>query len=81
MKTKELQVIEQFEEFILPRIYELFEQKLKSALSSGAVPDEFYKEDNNLLARAIFDSICKDRPFQARAGQYKEDFKNIHICI
>lgn len=55
-------------------------QKLDKAYSSGTVPEEWKKEGNYCLAKAVLDSLCKDRPYKPPASQ-KEDFDNLHLFM
>ncbi len=56
-------------------------QKLDKAHNSGAVPEEWKEDDGNYcLAKAILDSLCKDRPYEPTASQ-KKDFNNLHLFM
>jgi len=51
--------------------------KIRGAIS--AAPDSFMCDDY-LLAKAIMDSVCVDRPFSALHDDHKKIFRNIHLC-
>ena len=61
---------------MLADLKELLYSKINSAVNSGSVPDEFYG-DNALLAKAVIDSVMRDRPYAALSS-WKKDFDNIH---
>ena len=56
-------------------------QKVDQALTSGAVPDSWRKDDNYLLAKAVVDSVCRDRPYKALTDEYQADFDNLHLFL
>lgn len=71
------QVQELMRELTARAIYESVDR----ALSSGAVPDEWKEDDNYLLAKAIIDSICRDRPYKPLDRQHQADFDNLHLFL
>lgn len=75
------QVHTQFEE-MLGNVRKSLLVKLKQAMASGAVPDEYVESDNYLLAKAIFDSWCRERTFsfEGMNKQTQKEFDNIHTC-
>lgn len=57
--------------------------KLSSAMASGSVPQSYLDSDpdNQLLAKAVIDSLCRERPFAPVSPEHKADFENIHVAI
>ena len=76
---KRIQTIKCLDEMIEDTREYLLE-KLDTALLSGGIADRFYGDDD-ILARCIFDSFCRDRPFQALSDDNKKEFNNIYILI
>lgn len=68
-------------EKLMARMTEQADAKVGSALSSGACPDDWYEEGSYLLARAIVDSLCVDRPHRAWDKRTQEDFDNLHLFL
>lgn len=76
LKIKEVE--EQIDEF-LSQMREMMVGKIRAAYN--AAPEEFLVvgNDNALLAKAIVDSVCRERPCSPLF--YKEAFENIHSMI
>ena len=55
--------------------------KLDKAAKSGAIPEQWAKDGNHLLKKAIIDSFCLDRPYGGVAGETKKEFSNLHKFI
>lgn len=55
--------------------------KLDKAAKSGAIPEEWAKDGNHLLKKAIIDSFCLDRPYGGISGETKKEFSNLHKFI
>lgn len=55
--------------------------KLSSAMASGSVPQSYLDCDNQLLAKAVIDSLCRERPFAPVSPEHKADLENIHVAI
>lgn len=49
---------------------------LDKALKSGMVPQEMIDTDNYILAKAIVDSMMRDRPYYL--ANHKKEFDNIN---
>lgn len=56
------------------------DRKLAQAISSGSVPDEYFEAGTYLLAKAVLDSWCQERPYSGLNPQTKREFNNIHTC-
>lgn len=55
--------------------------RLKKAMASSAVPEQWTRDpDSMLLAKAVLDSVCRDRPFMP-LRQHVGDFSNLHMII
>ena len=81
--TKEemrVQAKAQIEE-LMARMTEQAVANVDKALFSGACPDDWYEEGKYLLAKAIIDSLCVDRPARAGDKQYQKDFANLHLFL
>lgn len=76
-EAKKSEVETQLDEF-LAEFKKLAMRKFNGAIS--AAPEEFLVvgKDNYLLAKALVDSVCQDRPCRPLA--WKEEFENIHTC-
>jgi len=70
-------------EELLKSFAEEARHKLNKALLTSAVPDEYLENtpDSFLLAKAVMDSVCRDRPFRPTSPKRKTEFDNLHICI
>lgn len=57
-------------------------KKLKSALVSSSVPEEWLKNaDSFLLQKAVLDSVCRDRPYKPRNPDHQAEFDNLHVTL
>lgn len=56
-------------------------KKLDQVYDSGAVPEEYKQDGNYSLAKAVLDSLCKDRPYEPRTAWQKKDFNNLHLFM
>lgn len=69
-------------EDLLRQFAEQARAKLKTAITINAAPADFLTgPDDFRLAKAVMDSLCRDRPFAARYPPHKSDFDNIHTVI
>lgn len=69
-------------EDLLRQFAEQARAKLKTAITINAAPADFLTDpDDFRLAKAVVDSVCRDRPFAPRLPQHKADFDNIHTVI
>lgn len=61
---------------------DLARSKLKSALASGGIPDEWLQDDeSHLLQKAVLDSLCRDRPYRPASSTLTDEFDNLHLFI
>lgn len=81
MKTTEKrnQSVAQIDE-MLAKVKRSLIEKLDQAIKSGSVPEEYMESDNYLLAKAVFDSWCRERQFSGLNKRTREEFDNIHTC-
>lgn len=56
-------------------------KKLDKALSSKTLPDDYFEQGNFLISKAVLDSFCKDRPFEALSPITKKEFNKIHVYL
>lgn len=64
---------------LMAEIQELATKKLDNALDSGKIPEYWLEDEQQYeLAKAILDSICRDRPFAPLSEENKEYFNRIH---
>lgn len=77
-KSKEQEVVEQITE-MLRDIGVTATAKIKNAIS--AAPEEYLQPGNYLLAKAILDSIMRERPYSGLNPRTQKEFNNIHACI
>lgn len=69
-------------EYLLRQFTESAREKLRKAKSSSAIPEDHLKNDDDFrLAKAVMDSMCRDRPFAPRLPQHKDEFDNLHASI
>lgn len=78
-KTEKIKEVEGQIDSFLSQMRELMISKIGNAYN--AAPDEFLVvgKDNALLAKAVFDSVCRERPCSPLS--YKKEFENIHRMI
>lgn len=78
------QYISQTREYLkheLKAVEKAMMEKLDKAKESGAIPEEWTKQGNHLLQKAIMDSFCKDMPYSALDKKTKKEFSNLHLFI
>lgn len=57
------------------------DKKLSAAMRSGAIPDDYFEGDSYLLAKAVFDSWCRERQYRGLNSRTDKEFTNLHTCI
>jgi len=55
---------------------------LEKAIKSGVFPESWMTTNGDLRAvKAVFDSYCRDRPFQPSDQPTQIDFDNVHLHV
>jgi len=55
---------------------------LEKAIKSGIIPEDWMTTNGDLrTVKAVFDSYCRDRPFQPSDQPTRIDFDNIHLHV
>lgn len=67
------ELLEQFKESAL--------RKLDQVYSSGVVPEHFKQEGTYYLAKAVIDSLCRDRPVKPLHDDTRKEFDNLHLFM
>jgi hypothetical protein len=66
---------------IMTRLTEAAIANVDKALASGACPPDWYEEGSHLLAKAIVDSLCVDRPLKTSNKRIQKAFNNLHLFL
>jgi len=67
--------------FIMEKLRTDAMEKVDLAIRSGAIPEDWKRQGDHRLSKAIIDSICVDRPLAPSDKQNKKDFKNLSLFI
>lgn len=69
-------------EDLLVKFAEKAREKLKSAMLSGAIQEEWVEPtgDDYRLTRAVIDSSCRDRPYRLMDVHDQVVADNVHLC-
>lgn len=81
LSRKKKQEVQQQLKDLRNDIYIKWLSSLEDAANSGAISDDMKQADNWLLAKAIVDSFCRNRPYSPLSDSTTEEFDNLYHFI